>query len=152
MQDCKEPKDQAKIDENYKAWKDDRPNRERRYGPDHGKNRNQVDADNDSDQKKGRGRGRNGGSNRQPFGAAVISKDVTVLEGMPHMNCARGCGLNTTHSTGTHSKYAANPSSFILKASYPLALAKAILVKPAGSTSGGSAILGTVITDSSSAG
>jgi hypothetical protein len=103
---CKQPKDQARIQTNKKKWEEEK---RKKFGSGNG-------GPSSSNQYE---RSRFGGrktDNKQP-GNSGVQKFNNVW----HMLCNKGCGWNCTHTTGFHSAFTANPSSFpaALPAAHP---------------------------------
>ena len=136
---CKEPKDQSRIDKNKKAFEEKKAAKAAAGG---GKPKEQK--------KKG-----TGNYKRSQFGANMMKGGVVMVNGIPHANC-KTCGLTTTHSTGSHKEYLANPAVFCLPATHPLAQAKAASgtgqtgpAPPVGAVVGPGTTVGTSATGSS---
>ena len=94
---CKKPKDQARIQANKKKWEEEK---KKKYGS----NTEGLSSGNQYE------RSRFGG--KKPDSKQHGSSGVEKFNNVWHMLCNKGCGWNCTHTTGFHSAYVINPSSF----------------------------------------
>jgi hypothetical protein len=93
---CRQPKDQKRIDANKKKWQESKKS----GGSTNGNSqyeRKKWDSD-DSNKKGGH--------------ADDCHNGVKQINNVWHMHCTKGCGWNTTHTTGFHGKFKANPSAY----------------------------------------
>ncbi len=90
---CKKRKDQNRITENKKKWEEET-----------GKSSKGGGASGNYERKKW-GEGRD--SNRNDTGHGVKQ-----FNNVWHMLCNKGCGWNTTHTTGFHRQFLATPSAY----------------------------------------
>ena len=105
---CPHPKDQAKIDRNFKAYREKNPKK-----PFKGKSSN-PDAGGGNDDKNYRRK-------------AWDSSGLTMVNGCLMAKC-KTCGPNTTHTTKYHAKWAQNQGGFSLPDTHPYVKEKALLL------------------------
>ncbi len=101
---CKLPKDQSWIEANKKKWEEEKKKKSGSVsGSSGGK---------DYERSKFSG----GSGCEKPSGSGVEK-----FNNVWHMHCSKGCGWNYTHTSGFHSAFTSNPSSFpaALPASHP---------------------------------
>ena len=108
MKKCPHPKDQAKIDKNFKAYREKNPKK-----PFKGKTNN-PDASGGNDDKNYRCK-------------AWDSSGLTMVNGCLMAKC-KTCGPNTTHTTKYHAKWAQNQGGFCLPDTHPYVKEKALLL------------------------
>ena len=113
LKDCKEEKDQARIQKAKDAFFDNR----RKAGAQNHRN-------------KGDG-GRDKGYSRPGFGGTksanglITTSDGQVYTSCKHGSSADGCGINQTHSSKYHHQWKANPGGFKLPCTHPFMIALA---------------------------
>ena len=105
---CKKPKDQARIEKNRKAFQD------AKRANSNNNNSNGGGSSGSGNPNPGAGTGARNDKERKLWEAAGIQ----MVNGSILVHCKR-CGLNGTHSTGSHKEWAKNPSGFSLPDSHP---------------------------------
>ena len=114
LKDCKEEKDQAKIQKAKDAFFENK----RKNGAQNHRARG------DGGKDKGYTRSGFGGGNKGANGL-ITTSDGQVYTSCKHGTSADGCGINQTHSSKYHQQWKANPGGFKLPGTHPFMIALA---------------------------
>ena len=107
LKDCKEEKDQAKIQKAKDAFFE---------------NKRKTSAQNHrtrGDGGKDKGYSRSGFGGNKGANGLITTSDGQVYTSCKHGTSAEGCGMNQTHSSKYHHQWKANPSGFKLPGTHP---------------------------------
>ena len=126
LPDCPEPKDQAKIAESKKKWKE-KMNEAR-------KKKSGSDKSGSDKQQDGRKITKQRDYKRTQFGAHASGSGIVMVNGEPFISC-NVCGLTNTHGSKHHNQAMSDPN-FVLAANHPLSIAKAKVAQARAATSG----------------
>ena len=112
LKDCKEEKDQARIQKAKDAFFE---NKRKAGGPNN-------PARGDGGKEKGYSRS---GFGKQGANGLITTSDGQVYTSCKHGSSSDGCGINQTHSSKYHHQWKANPGGFKLPGTHPFMIAMA---------------------------
>jgi len=113
LKDCKEEKDQAKIQKAKDAFFENK----RKAGAQNNRTR--------GDGGKDKGYSRSGFGGNKGTNGLITTSDGQVYTSCKYGTSADGCGMNQTHSSKYHHQWKANPSGFKLPGTHPFMIALA---------------------------